>query len=504
MGDEYTVADIATLGWVRNLIGFYEARRDRRVRRFQERRRMARARAGAAGGAEGPDDPRAAGMMFALLLAGADPQLINGWAIERGAERCVATRTAGAAHGAIKVEIKSPLSSDFGGTIQLDLPALAVPPPAALPKAPPPEPIRVTIAPTDISAIISYRDGVAMAVMAVTSTQMDQMRGLSSLQVRIGDGPPIAVDLGGTPSPMAALKACGDDVVRSWGADPAAVIGAASPARTASWFLSKDYPKDALRAGIEGRVVFLVSIDRAGKPTTCKVVATTGSASLDSRTCRACLDPGRLCAGVGDGARRPMGCWRGQLASVVRNLFPFRSCLAKTDQWPNRKSAMSARRAARSRSRWQGQCADCGEWNTLVEEAGGNVTPFQAKHNLQSGGRAIQLIGLDAEVDAARADGDGDRRARPRAGRRVRRGVGDADRRRSGDRQVDLAAAGGGEAGAARAARRLCLGRGSGRSGAAARAAAGAGRRAGAARGGDVDARYPDDAWDRGSRPRCW
>src|SRR3546814_2566776 len=26
MGDEYTIADIATLGWVDNLIGFYEAR----------------------------------------------------------------------------------------------------------------------------------------------------------------------------------------------------------------------------------------------------------------------------------------------------------------------------------------------------------------------------------------------------------------------------------------------------------------------------------------------
>ena len=26
MGDEYTIADIATVGWVRNLIGFYEAR----------------------------------------------------------------------------------------------------------------------------------------------------------------------------------------------------------------------------------------------------------------------------------------------------------------------------------------------------------------------------------------------------------------------------------------------------------------------------------------------
>ena len=49
-------------------------------------------------------------------------------------------------------------------------------------------------------------------------------------------------------------------------------------------------------------------------------------------------------------------------------------------------------------SRWQGQCADCAEWNTLVEEAPLNATPFQAKHNLQSGGRAIQLVGLDAEV----------------------------------------------------------------------------------------------------------
>ena len=26
MGDDYTIADISLLGWVRNLIGFYEAR----------------------------------------------------------------------------------------------------------------------------------------------------------------------------------------------------------------------------------------------------------------------------------------------------------------------------------------------------------------------------------------------------------------------------------------------------------------------------------------------
>ena len=49
-------------------------------------------------------------------------------------------------------------------------------------------------------------------------------------------------------------------------------------------------------------------------------------------------------------------------------------------------------------SQWAGQCGDCSEWNTLVEDAGAVVTPFQARHNLQSGGRAIVLQGLDTAI----------------------------------------------------------------------------------------------------------
>jgi DNA repair protein RadA/Sms len=48
-------------------------------------------------------------------------------------------------------------------------------------------------------------------------------------------------------------------------------------------------------------------------------------------------------------------------------------------------------------SRWQGQCPDCAEWNTLVAEAS-NVTVFSAKHDLQTGGRAVKLVGLDADI----------------------------------------------------------------------------------------------------------
>ncbi len=49
-------------------------------------------------------------------------------------------------------------------------------------------------------------------------------------------------------------------------------------------------------------------------------------------------------------------------------------------------------------SKWQGQCADCAEWNTLVEDAGNVVTPFSARHNLRSGGRPLTLVGLDDDV----------------------------------------------------------------------------------------------------------
>ena len=48
--------------------------------------------------------------------------------------------------------------------------------------------------------------------------------------------------------------------------------------------------------------------------------------------------------------------------------------------------------------RWQGQCPDCAEWNTLVEEQAAVVTPFAARHDLRRGGRTIELVDLQADV----------------------------------------------------------------------------------------------------------
>ncbi len=59
---------------------------------------------------------------------------------------------------------------------------------------------------------------------------------------------------------------------------------------------------------------------------------------------------------------------------------------------PKRRYACSA--CGSVTSRWQGQCADCGKWNTLTEDA--PQTIFSSKHDLSSGGRAIAFEPLDA------------------------------------------------------------------------------------------------------------
>ncbi|MFZ9395965.1 MAG: DNA repair protein RadA [Erythrobacter sp.] len=47
--------------------------------------------------------------------------------------------------------------------------------------------------------------------------------------------------------------------------------------------------------------------------------------------------------------------------------------------------------------RWQGQCPDCAEWNTLVEDV--PATVFSQKHDLSRGGRAVEFAALNAPAE---------------------------------------------------------------------------------------------------------
>ena len=67
------------------------------------------------------------------------------------------------------------------------------------------------------------------------------------------------------------------------------------------------------------------------------------------------------------------------------------------------KTRFVCQNCAAAAPRWAGQCADCKEWNTLVEEAApvfssSQFTPFAAKQSLQSGGRRIAMESLADDV----------------------------------------------------------------------------------------------------------
>src|SRR3569833_4673404 len=59
------------------------------------------------------------------------------------------------------------------------------------------------------------------------------------------------------------------------------------------------------------------------------------------------------------------------------------------------KSRYTCQACGSVQHRWQGQCPDCAEWNTLVQESAEVSSIFAAKHNLQGGGRVIPLVGLE-------------------------------------------------------------------------------------------------------------
>lgn len=55
--------------------------------------------------------------------------------------------------------------------------------------------------------------------------------------------------------------------------------------------------------------------------------------------------------------------------------------------------------------RWQGQCPDCAEWNTLAEDV--PATVFSQKHDLSSGGRAVEFVALDTPSEPLTRRGTG-------------------------------------------------------------------------------------------------
>ena len=76
----------------------------------------------------------------------------------------------------------------------------------------------------------------------------------------------------------------------------------------------------------------------------------------------------------------------------MKALLAFPSCSRYAAAMAKPKRTFVCQACGSSQNRWQGQCPDCGEWNTLAEEA--PATVFSQKHDLSAGGRPIELESL--------------------------------------------------------------------------------------------------------------
>ena len=79
----------------------------------------------------------------------------------------------------------------------------------------------------------------------------------------------------------------------------AAAVPQATPINLGSWFTPNDYPQQAMRSGLTGSVTFDVDVDASGKPTACRVIASSGHQVLDQATCDLVLARGKFVAASG-------------------------------------------------------------------------------------------------------------------------------------------------------------------------------------------------------------
>lgn len=99
----------------------------------------------------------------------------------------------------------------------------------------------------------------------------------------------LVLETGPMDRPLAAMRECSWDMIKSWGLDveqqkkltrkPRAIGG------SQKWFDPNDYPLSMLRDGYEGVVNFRLLVDAEGKLTSCRIQASTHPKEFDDVVC---------------------------------------------------------------------------------------------------------------------------------------------------------------------------------------------------------------------------
>lgn len=144
--------------------------------------------------------------------------------------------------------------------------------------------------------------------ISVNAAEAEDIAGAETLFIEREKLPTVRLRLMATPAAVSALKACQNDLLKSWGIDLPAIAKIATPAvgkDKADWIMASDYPYQSIRAGEAGTVSILWTVGIDGNPSDCRVTQTSGHPSLDQAACNAILRRGRYTPAL-DSAGKPI------------------------------------------------------------------------------------------------------------------------------------------------------------------------------------------------------
>ncbi|MBN9788406.1 hypothetical protein DMP17_07350 [Pseudonocardia sp. TMWB2A] len=117
----------------------------------------------------------------------------------------------------------------------------------------------------------------------------ERFAAISYLSVGKKQQAPLILETGALQKPFAALSACTDNLVESWGFDiqkEKTLQRRATPKDNyTSWIRTIDYPTDMLRAGQPAMVQFRLDVDATGAVTACHILETTRPKAFDDAVC---------------------------------------------------------------------------------------------------------------------------------------------------------------------------------------------------------------------------
>ena len=224
-------------------------------------------------------------MILASLLAfaGTDAALVPSakWTVDYRSDKCVASRPFGA-EPATYLALQPLVSLDFkGATLTLLVPnseesgTLKGTAKIALRPA-------GTTKMLDYISRVSQPNGARSYEMSLDANMLAQIGQATSLAIDAGKES-VSLETGKLQPVIDAAEKCNDDLMRSWGVDPAA---RAEPiGNPGEWFTDDDYPPAAFQRHVQGHALIVLTVDADGRVKGCRIVATTGDPDLDKGTC---------------------------------------------------------------------------------------------------------------------------------------------------------------------------------------------------------------------------